>query len=96
MLQDVGFTVDVQMVEVAVDGHARDGKAVGQRVQLDRAMGGQQIASIGKIIQGGESICAEAGIPLTLRMQEGYDHGYYFVGSFIGDHLRWHAERLKR
>jgi S-formylglutathione hydrolase len=33
-------------------------------------------------------------VPLTLRRQEGYDHSYYFVSTFIGDHLEWHAERL--
>lgn len=38
--------------------------------------------------------CDRASIPLTLRMQEGYDHSYYFIGSFVADHLRWHAERL--
>lgn len=41
-----------------------------------------------------ERACAHAGIPLTLRMQSGYDHSYYFMASFIGDHLRWHADRL--
>ena len=35
-----------------------------------------------------------AGVSLTLRMQPGYDHSYYFVSTFIGDHLTWHAERL--
>jgi S-formylglutathione hydrolase len=38
--------------------------------------------------------CASAGIPLTLRRQAGYDHSYYFISSFMADHLRWHAERL--
>jgi len=38
--------------------------------------------------------CAEAGQPLTLRRQAGYDHSYYFVASFIGDHVAWHAEAL--
>jgi S-formylglutathione hydrolase len=38
--------------------------------------------------------CAQAGQPLTLRMQEGYDHGYYFVSSFMEDHLRHHAATL--
>ncbi len=38
--------------------------------------------------------CKAAGIPLTLRLQPGYDHSYYFIASFIDDHLRWHAERL--
>ena len=33
-------------------------------------------------------------IRLTLRMQEGYDHSYYFISTFMDDHLRWHAERL--
>jgi S-formylglutathione hydrolase len=38
--------------------------------------------------------CSDAGIPLTLRLQPGYDHSYYFVSTFMADHLRWHAERL--
>ena len=42
-----------------------------------------------------ERACAKAGIPLTLRLQEGYDHSYYFVSTFMADHLRWHAARLK-
>jgi S-formylglutathione hydrolase len=37
---------------------------------------------------------AAAGHPLTLRMQPGYDHSYYFIASFIDDHLRHHAEAL--
>ena len=41
-----------------------------------------------------ERACAAAGIPLTLRRQEGYDHSYYFIATFIEDHLRWHAQRL--
>jgi S-formylglutathione hydrolase len=43
-----------------------------------------------------EAACARAGIPLTLRRRAGYDHGYYFVSSFMADHLAWHAERLGR
>jgi len=39
--------------------------------------------------------CAKAEIPLTLRLQNGYDHSYYFVSTFMADHLRWHAARLK-
>jgi S-formylglutathione hydrolase len=41
-----------------------------------------------------EAACAKAGIPLTLRRQPGYDHSYYFISTFMADHLRWHAERL--
>ena len=38
--------------------------------------------------------CTAAGIALTLRMQPGYDHGYSFVSTFLGDHVAWHADRL--
>jgi S-formylglutathione hydrolase len=41
-----------------------------------------------------EAPCANAGIPLTLRMQDGYDHSCFFIASFLEDHLRWHADRL--
>jgi S-formylglutathione hydrolase len=41
-----------------------------------------------------EAACREAGIALTLRMQPGYDHSYYFISTFMEDHLRWHAARL--
>ncbi len=43
-----------------------------------------------------EAACAHAGIALTLRRQAGYDHSYFFISTFIEDHLRWHAERLNR
>jgi S-formylglutathione hydrolase len=39
--------------------------------------------------------CQDAGIDLTLRLQPGYDHSYYFIATFMADHLRWHAARLK-
>jgi S-formylglutathione hydrolase len=39
--------------------------------------------------------CAEAGHPLTLRLQPGYDHSYYFMASFIGGHLAHHARALQ-
>jgi S-formylglutathione hydrolase len=41
-----------------------------------------------------ERACSQAGIPLILRRQPGYDHSYYFVSTFMEDHLRWHAARL--
>ena len=41
-----------------------------------------------------EQACVDACIPLTLRRQPGYDHSYYFISTFMADHLRWHAERL--
>jgi S-formylglutathione hydrolase len=39
--------------------------------------------------------CERAGIPLTLRMQPGYDHSYFFISTFMADHLAWHADRLR-
>lgn len=39
--------------------------------------------------------CEDASLPLTLRMQEGYDHSYYFMASFIGEHIAYHADALK-
>jgi S-formylglutathione hydrolase len=43
-----------------------------------------------------EQACAGAAIPLTLRRQPGYDHSYYFISTFMADHLAWHAERLNK
>ncbi len=42
-----------------------------------------------------EAACAKAGQPLTLRRHAGYDHGYYFVQSFVADHLAHHAQQLQ-
>lgn len=41
-----------------------------------------------------EAACGQSGTPLKLRRQEGYDHGYYFISTFVADHLRHHAEFL--
>ncbi len=41
-----------------------------------------------------ERACSQAAIPLILRRQSGYDHSYYFVSTFMADHMRWHAARL--
>lgn len=42
-----------------------------------------------------ENACTEAGVALTLRRQAGYDHSYYFISTFMRDHLAWHAARLR-
>lgn len=39
--------------------------------------------------------CDAAGIPATIRMQSGYDHSYYFISTFMAEHVGWHAERLR-
>ena len=41
-----------------------------------------------------QAACAAAGVDLDLRRRPGYDHSYYYIASFIGDHLDWHAARL--
>lgn len=41
-----------------------------------------------------EAACHQVGQPITLRYHAGYDHGYYFIATFIGDHLRHHAKAL--
>ncbi|WP_428605853.1 S-formylglutathione hydrolase [Sedimenticola sp.] len=43
-----------------------------------------------------QAACEERGIPLTLRMQEGYDHSYHFIATFIGEHLSYHAAALRK
>lgn len=42
-----------------------------------------------------QEACKKAGQPATIRMQAGYDHSYYFISTFMAEHIRWHAERLK-
>jgi len=41
-----------------------------------------------------EEACKAAGQPLELRMHTGYDHGYFFIQTFMADHMAWHAKRL--
>ena len=43
-----------------------------------------------------QTACDKAAYPLTLRMQEGYDHSYHFISTFIGEHLAFHAKALKQ
>jgi S-formylglutathione hydrolase len=40
--------------------------------------------------------CKRAGQPIELNMRAGYDHGYFFIQTFMGDHIAWHAQRLNR
>lgn len=39
--------------------------------------------------------CETASIPAQIRMQDGYDHSYYFISTFMAEHIAWHASRLK-
>jgi S-formylglutathione hydrolase len=42
-----------------------------------------------------EEAVARAGMPATIRMQGGYDHSYYFISTFMAEHVGWHAARLQ-
>ncbi|WP_290429053.1 S-formylglutathione hydrolase [Ideonella oryzae] len=61
---------------------------------VDQGLGDKFLADGQLLPEVFEAACAAVGQPLTLRRQPGYDHGYYFVASFIEDHLRHHAARL--
>jgi S-formylglutathione hydrolase len=41
-----------------------------------------------------QAACEASGLPLQLRIHDGYDHGYYFISTFIEEHLRFHADQL--
>lgn len=43
-----------------------------------------------------KTACKNAGIPLQLRMQNGYDHSYFFISTFVEDHVAWHARALNK
>jgi S-formylglutathione hydrolase len=42
-----------------------------------------------------DEACRKVDIPATIRLQEGYDHSYFFISTFMTGHVAWHAERLK-
>jgi S-formylglutathione hydrolase len=42
-----------------------------------------------------KAACETAGLQLTLRMQPGYDHSYYFISTYLAEHIAWHAQRMK-
>ncbi|MGX7953409.1 S-formylglutathione hydrolase [Tsuneonella sp. HG249] len=42
-----------------------------------------------------QDACERAGMPATIRMQDGYDHSYFFISTFMAEHVAWHAIRLK-
>ena len=39
-------------------------------------------------------VCAEVGQDISINLRPGYDHSYYFISTFMAEHVRWHAERL--
>ena len=65
-------------------------------ILVDQGLADQFLLEKQLLPEAFEAACAQAGQPLTLRRHAGYDHGYYFIQTFMADHLRWHAERLAR
>lgn len=63
-------------------------------ILIDQGMADKFLIEKQLLPEAFEAACAKAGQPLTLRHQAGYDHGYYFIQSFIDDHLRHHAAQL--
>ena len=47
-----------------------------------------------RLAQNFKRACESKGQALELRMQPGYDHSYFFIATFIADHVAWHAKRL--
>ena len=68
-------------------------KLHGRPILVDQGLGDQFLARELKP-ELFEAACRDAGVALTLRRHAGYDHGYYFISTFVDDHLRHHAEQL--
>ncbi|QIL79158.1 S-formylglutathione hydrolase [Diaphorobacter sp. HDW4A] len=64
-------------------------------ILIDQGMADKFLMEKQLLPEAFETACANAGQPLTLRHQPGYDHGYYFIQTFIEDHLKHHAAQLK-
>jgi len=65
-----------------------------QGILLDQGLADKFLAEQQLQPEAFESACAAVGQPLTLRRHAGYDHGYYFIATMVGDHLRHHAKVL--
>jgi S-formylglutathione hydrolase len=66
-----------------------------QSILIDQGLGDKFLAEQQLLPERFEQACLQAKQPLTLRRHAGYDHGYYFVSSFIEDHLRFHHSNLQ-
>lgn len=78
----------------AVEIVKASGRAVFPEILVDQGLADKFLQQSQLLPELLESACASAGQPLRLRRHEGYDHGYYFISTFIEDHLRFHAARL--
>lgn len=73
----------------------RDGKRFHSRVLIDQG-GADPFLHEQLQVERIQEVCSAVNQPLTLRIQPGYDHSYWFVQSFVEDHLRYHARMLMR
>ena len=71
----------------------KSGKRV-TNILVDQGMDDQFLAEQQLLPEKLEQACGEAGIALTLNRREGYDHSYFFISSFIEEHLRYHYQQL--
>jgi len=71
-------------------------KAFPVHILIDQGTADQFLADQQLLPEKFSAAAAKSGQKLTLRMQQGYDHGYYFIQTFMGDHLRHHAQILKQ
>jgi S-formylglutathione hydrolase len=78
----------------AVEIMTRLGRRVLPEILIDQGLADKFLHQSQLLPEMFESACAAAGQPLHLRRHQGYDHGYYFISTFIEDHLRHHAAAL--
>jgi S-formylglutathione hydrolase len=71
------------------------GSALVDEILIDQGLADKFLHAGQLLPERFEQACAAAGQPLQLRRHDGYDHGYYFIASFIDDHLDWHHARLR-
>jgi S-formylglutathione hydrolase len=78
----------------AVELMTAAGRAVFPEILVDQGLADKFLHQSQLLPELLEAACAAARQPLRLRRHEGYDHGYYFISTFVADHLRFHAAAL--
>ena len=73
---------------------AAAGKPLFPEILIDQGLADKFLTQQQLLPEKFEEACRVAGQPLRLRRHEGYDHGYYFIASFVEEHLRFHAAAL--
>jgi S-formylglutathione hydrolase len=71
------------------------GRAIAGEILIDQGLADKFLPQGQLLPELFEEACRAVGQPLRLRRHEGYDHGYYFIASFMEDHLRFHAQALR-